>query len=215
MLMVFSCGIAFAQDEAAAGNDSTALPVIEYGSMPRKYEIADISISGADNYEDFVLIGYSGLEVGQVIEIPGNAITDATKKFWRQGLFSDVVIRLTKVYGDKAWLEIQLKQQPRISQINYHGLKKSEREDLETRLGLVKGNQITPNIVDRATSIIKKHFEEKGFKLKTDRGSNPLHKLIDLSRIKECFFRFCGNPSPAEQNIIKESAKQRHIDKVI
>src|SRR5699024_12546462 len=24
------------------------------------------------------------------------------------------------------------------------------------------------------------------------------HKLIDLSRIKECFFRFCGNPSPAE-----------------
>lgn len=34
------------------------------------------------------------------------------------------------------------------------------------------------------------------------------HKLIDLSRIKECFFRFCGNPSPAEQDIIKESAKQ-------
>ena len=69
MLMVFSCGIAFAQDEAAAGNDSTALPVIEYGSMPRKYEIADISISGADNYEDFVLIGYSGLAVGDVIVV--------------------------------------------------------------------------------------------------------------------------------------------------
>ena len=61
-------------------------------------------------------------------------------------------------------MKFNLKQQPRISQINYHGIKKSEREDLETRLGLVKGNQITPNIVDRATSIIKKHFEEKGFK---------------------------------------------------
>ena len=32
------------------------------------------------------------------------------------------------------------------------------------RLGLVKGSQITPNIVDRATTIIKKHIEEKGFK---------------------------------------------------
>ncbi len=81
MLMVFSCGIAFAQDEAAAGNDSTALPVIEYGSMPRKYEIADISISGADNYEDFVLIGYSGLAVGDIISVPGDEVTNATKRF--------------------------------------------------------------------------------------------------------------------------------------
>ena len=144
--------------------DTIYNPKVVYSAIPQKYEIAGIEVTGAPNYEDYVLIGYSGLEVGQVIEIPGNAITDAVKKFWRQGLFSDVVVKLTKTYGDKAWIEIQLKQQPRISQINYHGLKKSEREDLEMRLGLVKGNQITPNIVDRATSIIKKHFEEKGFK---------------------------------------------------
>ena len=109
MLMVFSCGIAFAQDEAAAGNDSTALPVIEYGSMPRKYEIADISISGADNYEDFVLIGYSGLAVGDIISVPGDEVTNATKRFWRQGLFSDVKIYADKIEGDKIWLHIALK----------------------------------------------------------------------------------------------------------
>ena len=144
--------------------DTIYNPKVVYSAIPQKYEIAGITVTGAPNYEDYVLIGYSGLEVGQVIEIPGNAITEAAKKFWRQGLFSDVVIKWTKAYGNKAWLEIQLKQQPRISEINYHGIKKSEREDLEMRLGLVKGNQITPNIVDRATTIIKKHFEEKGFK---------------------------------------------------
>ena len=135
MLMVFSCGIAFAQDEAAAGNDSTALPVIEYGSMPRKYEIADISISGADNYEDFVLIGYSGLAVGDIISVPGDEVTNATKRFWRQGLFSDVKIYADKIEGDKIWLHIALKQRPRISAINYHGLKKTEVDDLKPAWG--------------------------------------------------------------------------------
>ncbi len=144
--------------------DTIYNPKVVYSSVPQKYEIAGITVTGAPNYEDYVLIGYSGLEVGQIIEIPGNDITNAVKKFWRQGLFSDVEIRWTKAYGNKAWLEIALQQQPRISQINYHGIKKSEREDLEARLGLVKGNQITPNIVDRAEMVIKKHFENKGFK---------------------------------------------------
>ncbi len=144
--------------------DTIYNPKVVYSSIPKKYEIAGITVTGAPNYEDYVLIGYSGLEVGQIIEIPGNDITNAVKKFWRQGLFSDVEIRWTKAYGDKVWLEIALQQQPRISQINYHGIKKSEREELEARLGLVKGNQITPNIVDRAKTVIKKHFENKGFK---------------------------------------------------
>jgi len=62
-------------------------------------------------------------------------------------------------------LEIALKQRPRISDIHYHGIKKSDREDLEAKLGLAKGSQITPNLVDRAKTIIKRHFDEKGFKM--------------------------------------------------
>ena len=29
---------------------------------------------------------------------------------------------------------------------------------------MVKGSQITPNLIDRAKILIKKHFDEKGFK---------------------------------------------------
>ena len=144
--------------------DTIYNPQVIYSTMPRKYEIAGITVKGADNYEDYVLIGLSGLEIGQEIEIPGNDITAAMKRFWRQGLFSDVSIKWTKAYGNKAWLEIELKMQPRISEINYIGMKKSEREDLEASLGLVKGNQITPNIVSRATKLVKRHFDEKGYK---------------------------------------------------
>ena len=35
---------------------------------------------------------------------------------------------------------------------------------MEAKLGLVKGSQITPNLIDRAKILIKKHFDEKGFK---------------------------------------------------
>ena len=36
---------------------------IDYGTTRQTYEIADIAIEGADNYEDFVLIGFSGLRL--------------------------------------------------------------------------------------------------------------------------------------------------------
>lgn len=144
---------------------STSAPVISYTLTPKKYEIADITVSGLKNamYEDYVLIGFSGLSVGDKVEIPGSEITNAVKRFWKQGLFSDIKITATKISGDKIWLNIELKDRPRISDISFTGVKKGEREDLENKIGMVKGSQITPNMVDRAKNIITKYFEGKGF----------------------------------------------------
>lgn len=144
-------------------NDTTKLPVIEYSNSNPKYEIAAITITGADNYEDFVLIGFSGLTVGDKISVPGDAVTNAVKRFMKQGLFSDVKIYATKIFDGKVWLNITLKERPRVSEINFTGLKKGEIEDLEAKLGIIKGNQITPNISDRAKKVIVKYMEEKGF----------------------------------------------------
>lgn len=151
--------VMWAQDSIATG-----LPDIEYSATAGKvYEIAGIKITGAENYEDFVLIGFSGLAVGDKIEVPGPQITKALRRFWKQGLFSDVKIKALRIDGQKIWLEIALKQRPRISSIDLQGLKKSEKEDLEVKIGLQKGGQFTPNLVDRTKSVIAKHFEEKGF----------------------------------------------------
>lgn len=144
--------------------DTIYNPNVIFTGMPKKYEIAGIKVTGVKNYEDYIIIGYSGLSIGEKIDIPGDALTTAAKRFWRQGLFSKVQIKVEKIAGDKAWLEIVLRQQPRISQINYIGMKKSEKDDIEMRLGLMKGNQITPNIADRAKQIIEKYYASKGFK---------------------------------------------------
>ena len=57
-----------------------------------------------------------------------------------------------------------MKPRPRVSTINYYGLKKSEREDMEKKLGILKGGQITPNMIDRAKILAKKYFDDKGYK---------------------------------------------------
>lgn len=153
--------LALAQDSALKAQP--VVPPIEYTLQRRTYEIAGITVSGADNYEDFVLIGFSGLAVGDRIEVPGDQITKSIRRFWKQGLFSDVKILATKIEGNKIWLDINLKQRPRISELTYNGLKKSEREDVEVKVGLSKGNQLTPNAIDRTKTVIRKYLEEKGF----------------------------------------------------
>ena len=152
-----------AQDSVAVV-ETEAAPEIEYSLTGRKtYEIAGIEVEGADNYEDFVLIGFSGLAVGDKIEVPGDQITKAVKRFWKQGLFSNVKIRAKKIEGNKIWLIIELEQRPRISEVKYEGLKKSEREDVEVKAGIRQGSQMTPNLEDHAKTVIKKYLAEKGF----------------------------------------------------
>lgn len=133
-------------------------------SNPRKYTIAEIKVTGISNYEDYLLIGFSGLAVGDEITVPGREITDAVKRFWKHGLFSDVKILATKVEDGKIWLEFRLKARPRIGRLAIEGVKKSEREDIELKLGLRAGMQITPTILDRAKLVIERYFDTKGYK---------------------------------------------------
>jgi outer membrane protein insertion porin family len=146
-----------------ADTDTIASPSVLY-SAPKRYEIAGITVSGVDNYEDYVLIGLSGLSIGQVVTIPGEEITAAVKRYWKHGLFSNVSITVEKAVGNQAYLNIALTQRPRLSKLNFNGVKKSEQEDLEAKLSFRQGNQITPNMIDRAKIVIKRYFDEKGFK---------------------------------------------------
>lgn len=149
---------------AVTAQEKIVKPTILYSNNPQKYTIGGINLSGAENLEPAVVIGISGLSVGDKIAVPGDAVTDAIKRFWKHGLFEDVVITADSIVGEKIYLGIALKQRPRVSQLNILGVKKSEREDLELKIGIIKGNQITPDIIDRATKIIKNYYDDKGYK---------------------------------------------------
>ncbi len=147
----------------AMAQDKIVNPEISYAATPRTCTIAGIEVSGIEGYEDYMLTSISNLSIGQEISIPGTEITDAVKRFWRHGLFSDVSISIDSIIGRDVYLHFHLAPLPRVSQINYYGLKKSEREDMEEKLGMMKDYQITPSMINRAKVLAKKYFDDKGF----------------------------------------------------
>ncbi len=170
----------------SAAQEKIINPSISYSDAPRNVIIGGLTVSGVQGYEDYVLTSISGLAVGQRIELPGSQITQAIKRYWKHGLFSDVSIAADSIVGDSAYLHIYLKLRPRVSTINYFGLKKSEREDMEQKLGIIKGGQITPNMLDRARTLAQRYFEGKGYKnaeitiRQRDDVTNPNHVILDI-----------------------------------
>lgn len=195
-------------------------PDIVYSADRRLYIIGGIAIDGIKGFDDDLLLNLSGLTVGKTISIPGDEITGAIKEYWKQGLFSNVRIEADSIVGDKIYLHIKLTARPRISRISYHGVKKSEREDLIARLGLKEGNQISPNIIDRAKYLIKRYFEEKGYNkataeiLQQDDVVNPNSVLIDINinkheKIKVRHIVFTGVDKKKEGKL-KRAMKKTH-----
>jgi len=139
-----------------------ALPVLDY-SNAKEYEIADVSISGVQFLQKEVLVSLSGLVVGEKITVPGDDITKVIQKFWTQGLFSDVKITATKIEKGKIWLDIFLKERPRMTKLVINGIKKSETQDIMDKLNIRNGSQVTDDILNTIRRIIREHYVEKGF----------------------------------------------------
>ncbi len=141
--------------------DSTNFSI--YYDSRAQYVIAGIEVTGIRYYDKETLIQISGLRVGQEIEVPGDAITNAIKKLWNQALFSDVEVTATKIVDNRIWLEIYLQEMPRLSEVNFIGVSKSEKDDITEKVLLLVGSQITQNQVNNAERTIKNIFQAKGF----------------------------------------------------
>ena len=197
---------------ASAQTDTIFNPPVIFSGVPRTYEIAGIEVTGAPNYEDHIILQYSGLKEGQSIDIPGQEVNNAVRRLMRQGLFSQAQVKVVKTLGNRAWLQINLRTQPRISEINYIGMKKGEREDIQERLQLMKGNQITQNIVNRAIAIVKKYYSDKGFgnadvkiNLREDLSNNN-EMIVDIivdkhDKVKVHKIYIDGNEVFTDQNV--------------
>ena len=134
-----------------------------YYSSPKKYTIAGIDVAGIRYLDTNVLIQISGLSVGEEITVPGEEVTNAIKKLWGNQMFSDVRIEASKVIDNNIWLTIYLQERPRLADVNFFGVSKSERDDITERVLLLKGSQVTDNQLNNAERIITSIFHEKGY----------------------------------------------------
>ena len=138
-------------------------PTVSY-EHPTTKTIAEVKITGSTSYDHYVLSSLSGLNEGDEIQIPGPALTSAVNRFLQSGYFSNVRVLVSKYVGDKVYLEIALTERPRLAEATFTGVSKGDREELEKRTGLRKGSLISPNTLDRARQLVKKYYDEKGFR---------------------------------------------------
>jgi len=132
-------------------------------SNPQEYEIAEIKVEGSKFLEEIALISISGLQVGDKIKIPGDQISAAIKKLWKQGLIGDIKILASKVEDNKVYLIISLTERPRLSRFKFSGISKNQENEIREKINLIRGRVITDAITKNAELTVKKYFYEKGY----------------------------------------------------
>ncbi len=145
--------------------DSQAQTVIgesvDYAA-PLSYHIAGLTVMGAEFTDVQAIKLFSGLQEGDDIMIPGDKITDAIRKLWKQKLFTDVGIYAAEFRGNDVFLVIVLKESPRMTKYEIKGIKKSEADNIREKLDLKTLTIANENMKNNAVAVIREYYEEKG-----------------------------------------------------
>jgi len=157
LVMIFSNHFVNAQDSIVNTNP------IDY-TQPKDYILADISIKGIKFLSQSTITDISALKINQIISIPGNDISIAINKLWKQNLFSDIKIEYDKIINDSIYLNIILKEYPRLSKFKFKGdISKSNITTLKEDLKLMRGKVLTQNLIKNSVNKIRKFYTDKGY----------------------------------------------------
>ncbi|HZJ60056.1 MAG TPA: POTRA domain-containing protein [Chitinophagaceae bacterium] len=186
--LLFSVFVVHAQEDTTKRNSDTTRPVsdtitkptsdttrptsvdpnllaLENAKIAKEYTIAGIKLTGAHYLDTSIVLSIASIQVGDKVLVPGGDLfSKSIQNLWRQKLFSDIQIYITKVEGDNIWIEISVTERPRLGDFKFEGVKKSEEDDLKGKVGLVKQTIITENMRRRAVEVINKYYTDKGFK---------------------------------------------------
>jgi len=150
--------IVFGRDNKQSGSDVS----INYSS-PKEYEIADIEVRGVQFLDNNALISLSGLRVGDKIKVPGDEVSSAIKKLWKQGIIGNASIFASKLEGDKIWLVIELAERPRLTKYVIEGVNKTQKGEIEEKIELVRGKILTDVLKKNTELAVFKYMEGKGY----------------------------------------------------
>lgn len=201
-------------------NDS--LPIFDYSSS-MDFEIGGITVKGAEYSDDNAVIGVTGLKVGAKIRIPGPVIPKAIKSLWKLRLFTDVQIIKEKTIGDVIFLQIIVKEQPRLFRHSFKGAKKSHHDDLNEIVDrfLPKGGVVTQNAKTNAKEGIEEYYIEKGYldaNVKIEQYPdtsriNSVRLVYDVNRgkkVKIAEIIFTGNKAVKARKLRKKMKNTKH-----
>ena len=187
----------------------------DFGLIPGiDYEVAGITVSGAQDLDPNVVIMLTNIRVGDNIQFPDPKISDAIRTLWRQQLFEDVSFSVVNKSGKKVYLDIQLQELPKMSKYFITGVKKSWKDDIREELDLRTGKVVNENLVVMSRNKIRSYFREKGYlnasvTISQERDTTFNNAVIlgfrvqPGQRVKIGEIAFIGNEAVADKVLLK------------
>jgi outer membrane protein insertion porin family len=172
--------------------------LVDYNN-PKEYIIGGITVVGVQYLDKNTLISVAGLNVNEKITIPGERITTAIRRLMDQGILEDVSINITSIEDNKVFLELDLRERPRLNKIVLNGIRNGQKETIEEKIKTYKGKVITEAMVKNMQNIIKKHYLDKGF----------LHTKVQAQQINDTI-----RTSTAQIVFNIDRGKKARIDKI-
>ncbi|MBR4596494.1 MAG: outer membrane protein assembly factor BamA, partial [Bacteroidales bacterium] len=171
---------------------------IDY-AHPRKYTVGGVGVEGNQYFSENQILQLSGLREGMEITVPGDEVTGIVRRLVAQKYFEDVAVRIDSVKADSAWVNVVIRERPRVSRWTYTGVKSGEKKDLQERLNLRPGREFSDYVRNTSTDIIKRYYKEKGFN----------NVKVDTEVTKDSVIR-----SAIRVNFIVDRGKKIHIKKI-
>jgi outer membrane protein insertion porin family len=224
LLVLCAAGTAsFAQDTTTSVDP--ALQGIESG-RPKEYIVRSVRVTGAQFLDTAIVVSISGIQPGDKIQIPGSDVfSKAITNLWRQRLFSNIQIYITSIVGDAITLEINVQERARLGNFKFEGVKKSDAEDLQGKIGLSKATIITENTRRMALEVIQNFYAGKGYRNvkvrfvetpnKNLANSNDIIIYVDKGqKVKVNQLSFYGNESVSDIKLKKEMKGTKEMSKL-
>src|SRR5688500_16703607 len=195
-------------------------------TRPKEYTIASIKVTGVFYLDSAIVASISGLQVGDRILHPGgDEFPKAIANLWKQKLFSNVQIYVTKIDGDNIDIEIHVMERPRLGNYKFKGVKKTEEEELIGKIGIAKQTIVTENTRRTADEAIKKYYGEKGYlNLKVTITETPdtsfvnsIFMLIEVDKgenVKVNNINFFGNETVSDLKLKKQLKGTKEVSRI-
>lgn len=146
----------------------------------KEYILGGVTITGLKKFSEETVKIYTGLRNGQAIKLPGDKLTSAIKKLYDTKQFSNIDVFLSKLDGNTAYLQFDVKELPKLNNVKISGIKKSKAKELKKETELNKGTMVTDNLIVTTNNYFKKKYTDKGF-LKTKVTINTVKDTSDIN----------------------------------
>ncbi|WP_255510426.1 outer membrane protein assembly factor BamA [Flavobacterium sp. GSA192] len=189
----------------------------------KKYILAKVELTNKISFNDQTVVTFAGLQKGQEITVPGEEISSAIKKLGKLGLFDEISFYVNHIENDSIYLDLDIKELPKLNDVKFVGVKKSKTEALIKDNSLTKGKVVNENLITTTKNYIENKYKKDGFfntkvninTVKDTSAINQVNMVVSVDKgdkIKISSIDFTGNSKISDKKLRKamKDTKQKN-----